>query len=364
MEKEDTKDDRGNWIGYLQIAVIVGIIAIAIYFARAPEQVAIDENGTLGEKQPPIVTIMQPESQNYNFQLDTTGSITLKERVTITSEVKGRVVWVSSKFEPGGTIEANEVFIKIDPRVYELEVEEAAYKLAVHEIELEKQKSLGADVDRLEALRNQASVQLDLARLQLTKTELSLPYNFKVISSSVEIGELAGTAETTGTASILGLAYRPDSIRVDVPIEMQDIQTLDPIVGRTANVMTSTEELGGVITGLGSIVAPKSRLATVYIKFDSELNPSEYPLPNSFVEVEIIGPTEQNVFLLPERSEKSLGQVWLVRNGQLESFEPQILARNNGMLVVKAFDTGDGIAIDIPANMHDGMTVTAVPVGS
>jgi len=139
---------------------------------------------------------------------------------------------------------------------------------------------------------------------------------------------------------------------------------LDPIVGRTANVMTSTEELGGVITGLGSIVAPKSRLATVYIKFDSELNPSEYPLPNSFVEVEIIGPTEQNVFLLPERSEKSLGQVWLVRNGQLESFEPQILARNNGILVVKAFDTGDGIAIDIPANMHDGMTVTAVPVGS
>lgn len=229
---------------------------------------------------------------------------------------------------------------------------------------LEKQKSIGADIDRLEALRNQARVRLDLARLQLAKTELSLPYSFRVISSSVEIGELAGTAETTGTASILGVAYRPDSIRVDVPIEMQDIQTMDPIKGRPVNIKTTTKEMSGVVTSMGSIVAPKSRLATVYIKFDSELNPSEYPLPNTFVEVEIIGPTEQNVFLLPERSEKSLGQVWLVRNGQLESFEPQILARNNGMLVVKAFDTGDGIAIDIPANMHDGMAVTAVPVGS
>lgn len=364
MEKEDTKDDRGNWIGYLQIAVIVGIIAVAIYFARAPEQVAIDENRTLGERQSPVVTVLQPESQSYNFRLDTTGTITLKERITITSEVKGRVVWISSKFEPGGTIEANEVFIKIDPRVYELETEEAASELALHEIELEKQKNLGADVDRLEVLRNQARIRLDLARLQLSKTELSLPYSFRVISSSVEIGELAGTAETTGTASILGLAYRPDSIRVDVPIEIQDIQTLDPIIGRTANVMTSTEELSGVVSGLGSIVAPKSRLATVYIKFDSELNPSKYPLPNSFVEVEIIGPTEENVFLLPERSEKSLGQVRLVRNGQLESFEPQILARDNGILVVRAFDAGAGIAIDIPANTHDGMTVTTVPVGN
>ncbi|MYE36943.1 MAG: HlyD family efflux transporter periplasmic adaptor subunit [Rhodobacteraceae bacterium] len=282
----------------------------------------------------------------------------------MTSEIKGRVIWVSSQFEPGATIDANEVFIKIDPRVYELEVEEATYELAAHEIELEKQKSIGADIDRLEALRNQARVRLDLARLQLAKTELSLPYSFRVISSSVEIGELAGTAETTGTASILGVAYRPDSIRVDVPIEMQDIQTMDPIKGRPVNIKTTTKEMSGVVTSMGSIVAPKSRLATVYIKFDSELNPSEYPLPNTFVEVEIIGPTEQNVFLLPERSEKSLGQVWLVRNGQLESFEPQILARNNGMLVVKAFDTGDGIAIDIPANMHDGMAVTAVPVGS
>ncbi|MYG42061.1 MAG: hypothetical protein F4203_02785 [Rhodobacteraceae bacterium] len=141
MEKENTKDDRGNWKGYLQIAVIGGIIAVAIYFARAPEQVAIVENGTLGEKQSPIVTIMQPESQSYNFRLDTTGSITLKERVTITSEIKGRVIWVSSQFEPGATIDANEVFIKIDPRVYELEVEEATYELAAHEIELEKQKS-------------------------------------------------------------------------------------------------------------------------------------------------------------------------------------------------------------------------------
>ncbi len=364
MEKEASKGNRSNWIGYLQIAGIVGIIAIAIYFARAPEQVVIVENGTTREKQSPIVTVMQPESQSYNFRLNTTGTINLKERVTITSEVKGRVIWVSPKFEPGSTIEANEVFIKIDPRVYALEMEGAEYELAVHEIELEKQKSLGVDFGRQEALRNQASVQLDLARLQLAKTELSLPFSFRVISSSVEIGELAGTAETTGITSILGLAYRPDSIRVDVPIEMQDILTLDPIIGLSANVRTTTEELSGVVTGISSIVAPKSRLATVYIKFDSELNHSDYPLPNTFVEVEIIGPTEDNVFLLPERSEKSLGQVWLVRNGQLESFKPQILARNNGLLVVKSFDAGDGIVIDIPANTHDGMTVTSIPVGN
>ena len=34
---------------------------------------------------------------------------------TVVSEVVGRVVRVSPKFEPGGSMEANEVFIQVDP---------------------------------------------------------------------------------------------------------------------------------------------------------------------------------------------------------------------------------------------------------
>ena len=363
MAQKNKNGSLGHWKGYLQIAVVIGILVVALYFARAPEQIAIVEYGDLGDKQPPVVTVMLPETTSYNHRLNTTGSIILKERVSIISEVTGRVIWVSPYFEPGGTIEANEVFIEIDPTEYKLEVEAATQELAIHEITLEKQKALGEDVDYHEALRSKASSRLDLAKLKLAKTKLSLPYSFRVISSSVEVGVLAGTAEITGNVSVMGLVYRPESIRVGIPIEIHDIQALDPIVGRSAKVETVYDEFNAVVTGKSNIVAPKSKLATIFMKFDSELDPSEYPLPNTFVEVEIDGPVVSNVYLLPESSERKLGQIWIVRNGQLESFKPEILTRKNGMLVVKAFDSGDGIAIELPANTHEGQAVTILPVG-
>ena len=354
---------RKNWKGYLQVVAIIAIIAIALYLARAPDQIEIVDTGPLDDKQlNPVVSVIEPQKTNYNIRLNLTGSVTLKERVTILTELTGRVVWVSPNFEPGGTIDSNEVFIKLDPAEYELAVEEANYDLVAKEIAVEKNKALGEDVSHLEALSSKARVRLQLAKLQLAKTELSLPYEFRVISSSIEVGELAGTAETTGTSSVLGLVYRPESIVVDVPIDIKDVHSLKPIIGRTAIVKTNVGEFNAIVAGMGSIVTPRTRLGSLYLNFDSELDWSEYPLPNTFAEVAIEGPIVENVYVLPEVSEYMLGHVWIVRNGTLMSFAPEIVARDNGYLVVRAFDAGDGIVIDSPANSTDGMTVSTVQI--
>ena len=45
MPQETNRDEgsveRSQWKGYLQIAAILGVVAVALYFARAPERIDI-----------------------------------------------------------------------------------------------------------------------------------------------------------------------------------------------------------------------------------------------------------------------------------------------------------------------------------
>ena len=355
--------DRPGWMGYLQIAIITVVIVAALYLARAPAEVEIAENLVLTEPVKPVVRVLQPEPVTQALDLDLTGTVTLKERVTLISEVVGRIAWVSPRFEPGAIIEADEVFISIDPREYELMVEDARLELAERQTVLDSMIAKGEDPAPYSIALERSRVSLQLAELQLARTEISMPYRFRVISSSAEIGELAGTVDETGRSSVLGLAYRPESIRLDVPIEMYEIESLQPIAGRRAEVRIGSNLFHAIVTGTSAILAPKSRLASLFLKFDEAIPAEELPLPNSFAEVTLAGPELSEVFVLPESTERPYGHAWLVRDGVIEPVRTEILGRTMDGLVVSKFDTGEGIVVDALPNVRSGLAVTAVPIG-
>ena len=65
--------------------------------------------------------------------VELTGTVSLDERAVVASEVVGRVVWVSPHFANGGSLAADETFIRVDPAEFELHVESA--ETAVREAE-------------------------------------------------------------------------------------------------------------------------------------------------------------------------------------------------------------------------------------
>ena len=138
MAQETTEPQGGSgrpkWTGYVQLIVIVAAIAVALYFARAPSQVEREPVSDLSfEQVKPTVTALKPTATEHALSVDVTGGVTLVGKARITSEVAGRVVWISPTFRNGGSIAANEPFIKIDPTEYELGVEAA--EMAVAEAE-------------------------------------------------------------------------------------------------------------------------------------------------------------------------------------------------------------------------------------
>ena len=370
-----------SWRGYAQMAFILGAIAVALYLARAPGRI---ERGAIADPSPdsvrPTVTVIRPVPTEQSLTVELTGSVTLEEKASVASEVAGRVAWVSPKFSNGGSFAADETFIRIDSTKLELQVEAAAMAVRKAEARVWAEKARGEENTRKFALENpgveasewlrrlpkiaeaeaeleKARAVLKLAELRLQDTNISFPFDGRVMTSDVEVGELVGPVDLVGRTG-LGVVYRPSALQVDVPIEPLDLDYLAPVIGRIARVAGETGSWRARAARVSSVVAPGTRLATVFLKFSATARASSLPVPGAFVEVAIEGPTYQDVYVLPESVLQERGSVWVVKGGVLRSFEPDPVGRTAEGWVVQAFDAGAGVVLGTLPGARDGLAVT------
>ena len=356
QQTNDTEDRpaRPVWLGYVQLGLIFLVVATALYLARAPGRVALDVTpGQVADGGKPVVNVIRPVSTEQALTVKLTGTVKAYDQVAVRSEVAGRVVWVSPEFANGGSIAANETFIRIDPARYELEVEAAEMAVREAEARLSAQNTRSA-----EAGLGAARAELKLAQLDLERTGISLPYDARVVSSSVSVGELVGPVEGVDSrATLLGVVYQPEQLQVDVPINPKDLAYLTPVVGRSASIHTRTEEYKAEIERVSSVVAPQTRLASLFLKFVTDRPLESLPLPGSFVEVEIEGPAYKGVFVLPASVLQEGDRVWAVRDGVLRSLALRALGHSEAGLVVEAFDAGEGLVAGILPGAGEGLAV-------
>ena len=349
----DSPSPKPRWLGFAQLALIVVAVAVALYFARAPDRV---ERGPItgAAQATPVVSVVKPAATAHTLTLKLTGTVTLERKTTVVSEVVGRVVWVSPKFTNGGSLAANEVFVRIDPREYELEVEAA--RMAVRQIEA-MQGAAAARPEMREARLGKARAELALAELRLARTGISLPYASRVISSDLEVGDLVGPADDVGRQSKLGVVYRPAALQVRVPIPQGDLAALAPAVGRTARVRTGTGAYEVRVVRVSSVIAPRTRLAKLFLKFPEDVPPDSLPLPGTFARVEVEGPKRADVYVLPESAAREDDRLWAVRNGALASLKPVTVGRGDAGWIVEAFDAGEGVVVGTLSGAREGLKV-------
>ena len=375
------RSGRPRWMGYAQLVLILAAIGVALYFAQAPSQVERDpiSDVALDQAKPTVETI-KPAAGEHALTVDVTGGVTLVGKARITSEVAGRVTWISPTFRNGGSVTANEPFIRIDPTEYELEVEAAEVAVRHAEARLgaararaeEKERAFVRDnpdaevpgrvrgahrIAKAEAALASAQAALKLAALRLERTNISLPYDGRVIKTDLEIGEFVGPPDIVGRDAGLGSVYRTDALQVRAPIQQDDLAYLAPAIGRSATVRTSSATYATTVARTSAIIAPKTRLATLFLDFaDGEARDS-LPLPGTFVEVSIAGPAHDNVFVLPESAVRDRGSVWIVDGGALKAVQPRVLGYADGGLVVEAFDVGDGVVVGTLPGAREGLAV-------
>ena len=176
--------------------------------------------------------------------LQSYGIVQPRTQSMLVSQVGGQIIEVAPQFRDGGFLKAEDVLLQIDPRDYQADVKiaEASLLDARQSLAEEEARAYQARVDwdrlgnegdapalvlrtpqRLAAEARVVSAEsaLTKARLNLERTTIKAPFDGRILSRNVDLGQVVST--NTALAEI----YATDYVEIRLPIKNQDLGLVD-----------------------------------------------------------------------------------------------------------------------------------------
>lgn len=370
--------ERSGWRGVLQIVLIIGIIAVAIYFARAPSRDYLEISSDDAQQQiAPTASVVLPLATQAARRLHLTGIVTTLGIVEVRPEVSGRVIEVSKNFLSGAEFKAGETLVQIDPTYFALDLARAKQGLVAATGEL-KQKQDGevrsadqkrrfpdqlqhpwlardGEVEQAKAFVENAKLQIEMAEENLDRTRIRMPFDGYVMSTRVSKGQVLRAVE-----SDLGDVFAKHHLRVRAKISNIDLDALAPAVGRQATVIANGHQYEAEVERRSRAVDVDTKLADLYLRILNQENTPVLPRLGTFADVSVEGASHDNVFVLPDSAVQVNGSVWLVDDEALASFTPVSIGYSDEGWLVSAFDAKDGIVVGRIPGAREGLRVRPV----
>lgn len=372
----DTVTSRHDPKGYLQIVLVVGLLIAGIVanavLKRSDSPLAVRAVNTTGIG----VVVVSPEIRDTSMRVVETGTVLARNSIEMTPQVGGRVVAVSPNLASGGHFKAGEILFRLEAADRQLAVDRALADRAAAEAELliERAEAEVArhewtvvypddpvpdlvarvpQIRRAEAALQSADAALADARLNQSRINYSLPFDGRILSTTIEVGQ------TLNAGQSYGRAYNTKDIEAYVPVTTDVLTGFDPVVGRTATVRalsdTRRNQIGypAVVKRTEAELNPQTRLAQLVLTFDQPAS----LLPGEFIEAELAGPMIEDAHLIPDRAFNESGVVWVVEGDRLSPRYPKILFQLDKVMVTSAFDFADGVVISPLNNPSAGDAV-------
>jgi RND family efflux transporter MFP subunit len=363
-------------IGIIQMVVIGVVAVIAFYSAQAPSEEELLEASAIAvapqsNNEAVYVSVAQLKPQDHVVEIRGTGSVVVRNSIDLVLQLSGRVVWVSETFRKGGSFEAGQNLLRIDPKDFELAVAQAGadrlatesnYQLAKAESEaaianyaiLHPEKDvppLVAKTPQVEQAKAQiaaASAREQIALLDLMRTDFSLPFDGRVVDSQAEVGQFLNQGQKFGEV------FDVASIEALVPISPSDLSSLQPAIGRRASLSLGGFQLQATVARVSPNLDERTRFAQLYLALENTTD----IYPGSFFNVVVEGPRLENTILLPEAAEQINESVWVVSDNKLKRSQPRFINRQTSGVIVENFDSGDGVVLGTVPGAKEGMMVT------
>jgi RND family efflux transporter MFP subunit len=364
------------------IVLVAGVAAAALIASarKAPPRV---DRPALG----PLVEVMETQVSDIPVVISGNGEVVPRVTVDIVPQVPGQVVRVHRSLVAGGFFRAGEVLVVIEPRDYELAVERAQAAVARAKVSLEREQA-EAEVARqewndlhpgeeptglvirepqirqAEAELAAAVADLDVAKLNLERTRISLPFDGVVVSESVDVGQFVGNG------SRLATVYGTDVVEVRVPLDNRELAWFDVPSGNGKSGPTAevSAKLGGRevvwdgrVTRMEAQVDQISRMVHVVVEVkDPYVTTEDHPplLPGTFVDVRIFGRTLDGVVALPRYAIHDGNRVWVVDDGVLRIREVEVMRSDRQQSFVSSgIEGSDLVVVSSLDAVTDGMKV-------
>lgn len=358
-----------------------------------------------------LVETQTVHSGRHEVSIRAQGSVVPAKRVTVQSEISGRVISQSPQLEPGGYLPQGAALVQIDPRDYELAVEARKSEVSRAQLEVslehgrkqvaerewqmfsgmhadagakdpEEQLALrGPQMRTAQVAVESAKSALERAKLDLTRTAIRAPFNALVIEEHVDVGQLL--TPQTALATLVGTdTYW---VQVSIPLESLKHIRLPSDGGRSKGsralvwyelggqrveregyverVLPNLDETGAmarVLVAIDDPVGLKQQKQTQKKGAGASATPEIVPiLLNSYVNVEIDAPPLESAIEVPRLALRDGDQVFVVdREQKLRIREIEVAWRGASSVYVSGgLADGDRVIVSRVAAPVDGMAV-------
>ncbi len=335
----------------------------------------------------PIVRVQVVELSTQRQIVSGSGAVGAARSLAASAAVSGQVAWLHSNLEPGGVIEKGQVYLRLDPRPFQLEVDQRKAELVQAEADLARAKGQhraaqrsfellrgeGADLDPALARREPelraaearlagARAALDRAELDLAWTRVSAPFDALVLEKMVELGE------QVGPSTELARFAAADVFWVRVPISLRDAAFVEAqAVGRRVEVQRTmtpgAEVLEGRLVRITGAVDEVGRLVDALVALDQPLAAEPPVKLGEFVDVRFQSDRQVAGVRLPRRALRGGDQVYVVDAEESLRVRPVHVAWGDRTTVVidDGLRTGERVITSRMGVALPGMSLEVAP---
>lgn len=300
----------------------------------------------------PLLNAIEVYPQDIRMVVESFGTAAPKIQVQIIPQVSGEVIACHPNFVNGGFFQAGQMLVRIEPVDFELAVESAESAVAAAQVKLEQEQSEGTiaaaewaqlnegenpssplvlrepQIRQATAELKAATAKLEIAKLNLKRTDVSVPFNGRISQESVDIGQYIIAGQSIATV------YGTDAVEIIIPLEDKEMAWFDVPLGFnnengnnsgskvivTADFAGAEHKWQGKVVRTEGTIDQSSRMVNVVVEVaDPFANTNGKPplVPGMFTDVKILGKMLTNVFRVPRYVVHNNSEVWVERDGKL-----------------------------------------------
>ena len=360
----------------------------------------------------PLVEAIAAPLQQVQVVVEGQGTVRPDAQIDLVPQVSGIVVWKDADFKPGGTFAKGALLFRLDPRDYELAVQQAVAQVAQarYQLDLAREEAAIAaeEWERLhtgdqaptdlvlrkpqlraaEAALQGAEARLAEARLRLERTQVHAPFAGRVRTTRVDVGQHLNAGQA------IAQIYSIEKAEIVVPVPDEDlgwftlplpidIAPASPVAERSAEghvrafafgregastVVSGAfagrrHQWGGRVVRTEGELDPQSRMVRLVVEVEAPYGGIADGIPpltvGMFVDVAIAGRTVDGVRVLPRAALRQGDRVWAVGRDGVLHIRPARVVRALEDEVLSYIDLApeERVIVSQLSGVTDGMQV-------